>query len=122
LKNKEKILSKILVTTTTTFGTIWKALNLCQCNYWYRKYIWRNNRAGAVTQVVEHLPSKCKVLGSSPNTAKKERKKKLLKFCESYKFTGSKTLVNLKCNKCKKTMQWGTDLVLVHSEPSRQKE
>jgi hypothetical protein len=31
----------------------------------------RAKRAGAVTQVVECLPSKCKVLNSNPNTGKK---------------------------------------------------
>jgi hypothetical protein len=31
-------------------------------------------RAGRVTQVVEHLPSKSEALSSSPSTAKKKRK------------------------------------------------
>jgi hypothetical protein len=33
-------------------------------------------RAGEVSQVVEHLPSKCEALSSNPSTAKKKKKKK----------------------------------------------
>jgi hypothetical protein len=36
------------------------------------------NRAGGVTQVVEHLPHKCEALSSNPSTAKKEKKKRQL--------------------------------------------
>jgi hypothetical protein len=38
-----------------------------------QKYLIQN-RAGGVAQVVEHLPSKCKTLSSSPTTDKKEKK------------------------------------------------
>jgi hypothetical protein len=36
-------------------------------------------RAGVVTQVVEHLPSRHKALGSIPSTTKKKKKEKKLK-------------------------------------------
>jgi hypothetical protein len=34
--------------------------------------ITRENRAGVVTQMVKHLPSKCKALSSKPSTEKKK--------------------------------------------------
>jgi hypothetical protein len=37
----------------------------------------RAKRAGAVTKVVEHLPSKHKALSSNPSTVKKKKKKSL---------------------------------------------
>jgi hypothetical protein len=33
-------------------------------------------QSGGVTQVVQHLPSKCEVLSSSPTTAKKKKKER----------------------------------------------
>jgi hypothetical protein len=35
---------------------------------------------GGVTQVIEHLPSKCEALSSNPSTAKKEKKKNPFQF------------------------------------------
>jgi hypothetical protein len=39
-----------------------------------------NNSACRMAQVVEHLPSKCKALKSTPRTAKKEKKKRKVKI------------------------------------------
>jgi hypothetical protein len=40
-----------------------------------QKYL-TQKRAGEVTQVVEHLPSKTEALSSSPNTANKKKREK----------------------------------------------
>jgi hypothetical protein len=39
------------------------------------KEITKGERAGSMAQIVEHLPSKHKVLISNPSTAKKKKKK-----------------------------------------------
>jgi hypothetical protein len=40
------------------------------------RHILENDQAGGVTQVVEHLPNKCKALSSSLSTAKEKKNKK----------------------------------------------
>jgi hypothetical protein len=41
----------------------------------YLKNKSKAKRIGAVDQVIEHLPSKCKALSSNPSTEKKKKKK-----------------------------------------------
>jgi hypothetical protein len=36
----------------------------------------KSKRVDGITQVVEHLPDKCKALNLNPSTAKKKKKKK----------------------------------------------